>query len=145
MISDPSTRPVGIPVWNLDLTKLQAEAIASGDRAQIDSTMRKWRDTARLGTGFAENAIVFAGAVGLLDDAFAILEAYFFDRGFRIAGQRWSEEQGVYAVRGDRFSYMLFGHNMQSVRQDSRFAKLTHETGLDDYWRKSSTRPDYLA
>ena len=80
-----------------------------------------------------------------LDDAYAIIDAYFFDRGFRIAGQRWSKEQGIYAVRGDRYSYMLFSHNMEAVRADSRFASLTKDIGLDAYWRRSGTKPDYLA
>lgn len=145
MIRDESSRPLGIPVWNLDLTAMQAEAVASGDPAKIDATVAKWREAAHIGSGFAENASIFAAMMGRLDTAFEILDAYYFDRGFRIGGQRWSKEQGIYAGRGDRYCYFLFKRGMESFRRDPRFAKLTRETGLDRYWRESGTKPDYLA
>jgi DNA-binding winged helix-turn-helix (wHTH) protein/tetratricopeptide (TPR) repeat protein len=145
MIRDVARRPIGIPEWNLDLTALQAESIASGDPGKIDATVAKWRETAKIGTGFAENAAIFAGRTGRLDDAFAILEGYYFDRGFQVGGQRWSKEQGFYSTRRDRNTFLLFSLGMEGMRRDARFSKLTREIGLYDYWRKSGTKPDYLA
>jgi len=145
MIADEGGRPVGIPGWNLDLTKLQAEAIASGDSVKIDNAVARWREAARAGTGFAENAIIFSGRMNRIDTAFELLQAYFFDRGFRLGDRRWSQEQGVYARRSERYTYMLFRRGMESLRRDPRFAELVRAIGLADYWHKSRSRPDYLA
>jgi len=80
-----------------------------------------------------------------LDDAYRVLDAYYFDRGFTIADQRWSTEQGIYGNRRERDTHFLFHPSLAGVRRDPRFPALTKAIRLDDYWRASGTRPDYLA
>lgn len=145
LVQDAGSRPIGIPDWNFEFTALEVQAAATRQKADIDKAMAKCFEVARRGAGFAENSTMFAGAVGRIDDGFRMTDAYYFDRGFAIAGQRWSSEQGIYAGRRDRFTYFLFGPTLGAFRKDPRFDALTREIGLQDYWRKSGSRPDYLS
>ena len=144
-MEDTSTRPNGIPEWNFDFTVLQVKALATGRTEDLDKAIESCREIAKRGEGFAENVILFAGATGRLDDAYRVLDAYYFDRGFTIADQRWSTEQGIYGNRRERDTHFLFHPSLAGVRRDPRFPALTKAIGLDDYWRASGTRPDYLA
>jgi DNA-binding winged helix-turn-helix (wHTH) protein/tetratricopeptide (TPR) repeat protein len=144
MIDDRTNRPIGIPDANFELTRLQVSAIQTRAKMDIDAAIKDSLDHARLGTGFAESAIGFAGLVGRVDDAYRVLDAYFFDRGFIVPHQRFALEQGTFTPRRNRATYMLFLRHMKPVRADPRFPALIAALGLDDYWKKSGTRPDYL-
>ena len=145
MIDDRANRPIGIPDANFELTRLQVKAIQTRATTDIDAAIKDSLDHARLGAGFAESAIGFAGLVGRVDDAYGVLDAYFFDRGFIVPHQRFTLEQGTFTPRRNRATYMLFVRLMKPVREDPRFPALTAALRLDEYWKKSSTRPDYLS
>jgi hypothetical protein len=46
---------------------------------------------------------------------------------------------GVYASK-ERHTYNLFRRPVAPLRQDPRFAVLTRDLGLEDYWRRTKTR-----
>jgi len=143
MIDDQARRPLGIPEWNFALTRLQAKAMQTRSKADVDAAMKASLDSARRGAGFAETAILFAGGLGRIDDTYRLMDAYFFGRGFDIGERRWSAEQGQFSSRRRRNTFFLFKRFMQPVRADPRFSALTAELGLDDYWRKSGSIPDF--
>jgi hypothetical protein len=145
MIDDQSTRPLGIPESNFALTRLQLKAMQTKARPDVDAAMTASFESARRGAGFAEAAISVAGAIGLIDDTYRLIEAYFFDRGFAVGERRWAAEQGQFSSRRRRSTSVLFRKFMQPVRADPRFAALTAELKLEDYWKRSGTRPDYRA
>ena len=145
IVLDTATRPIGIPDWNFDFTTLEVRAVASGSLVDVDRAMANALEVAKRGTGFAENVTLFAGAVGRIDDAYGVLDGYYFDRGFSIGDRRWSNEQGMYAERRARQTYFLFDPPLAGLRRDPRFATLIRRIGLTDYWNKSGTRPEYLA
>lgn len=141
MLDDLSRRPVGIPEWNFELTRLQTLALMDparhGDRAG-----RETLDSARHGTGFAENAILFFSARGLVDEAVRVAQALYFGRGFKTGPRRFTREQGHHDNRRRRTS-QLFERPTAPLRADPRFIQLTTQLGLEDYWRTTGTRPDY--
>jgi len=140
MLADTANRPIGIPDWDFELSGLQARAI-EGDTATINRALTASVRAARHGSGFAENAIIFASIVNARDAAFKILDALFFGRGFSVGEVYFTKEQGVYTPARHRNTYFLFWRQLANVRGDPRFRRLTAELGLDDYWRRSGTRP----
>ena len=139
MFQDVPNRPLGIPDWNYDLTGLQVNSLASGDPRQIRNTVEKWKEAAKRGTGFTENASIFAAFVGDLDESFRLLDALYFNRGFSMPDMYFAKEQGMYAGR-ERHTYNLFRRPVSALRRDPRFAVLTREIGLDEYWRRTNSR-----
>jgi hypothetical protein len=139
MITDVANRPIGIPDWNFDWTALTAKALATHDPSDLRRALDSTKEIARRGTGFAENAGVFAGFVGDFDTAFRMFDALYFNRGFAMPDMYFSKEQGVYAGP-ERHTYILFRVMLRQLRRDPRFGELTRELGLDDYWRRSNSR-----
>jgi hypothetical protein len=89
----------------------------------------------------AEYSIRVASAVGRIDDAFAIANAYYFGRGFTVPdfptpGSKFTPDQ--------RQTRLLFEPVTQPMRTDPRFDRLVEEIGLKRYWRESGIQPDYL-
>ena len=116
-----------------------ARAIQSRDPAEADAVMATQMDAAHGSAGGAEHAIRNASALGRVDDAFAIADAYYFNRGFTVPdygeGSASSPEQ--------RQTRLLFEPVTRPMRADSRFEKLVRDLGFDRYWRESGNRPDY--
>jgi hypothetical protein len=139
MIDDVDSRPLGIPEWNYDLTTLHIHALASGEPAMIRKALDAFKAAASRGTGFTENAAIFAAYVGDLDEAFRLLNALYFNRGFAMSDAYFAKEQGMYSG-AERSTYNLFGRPNAAIRRDPRFALLTRELGLDDYWARTNSR-----
>jgi DNA-binding winged helix-turn-helix (wHTH) protein/tetratricopeptide (TPR) repeat protein len=143
MLADRDGRPIAIPEWNFATTEAETRAIMTRDPGDIAAASRLLYEAAHRAVGLAGNAIVFHAAIGRLDDAFALCDAYFFDRGFTIGPQRYSVEQGMRVAQRDRETGLLFTRETAPMRADPRFARLMQATGLEDYWRRSGTKPDY--
>lgn len=142
-IADTDSRPTGIPDWNFELSRLEAVALETRKTSDIDAGIEGYLDAAHKGVGFAEIAVMFAAAVGRLDDAFAVLAAYYFNRGFEMSDRRYSQEQGRFSSPRLRNTWFLFLPLTAALRADPRFDALVKEIGLEDYWRKSGIKPDY--
>jgi hypothetical protein len=86
--------------------------------------------------GGALNVANACSALGALDDMFAILEGYYFAAGKWAAAAPLGGDQ-------DRITSPLFLPPMKAAWTDRRFASLLRRTGLEDYWRKSGSQPDF--
>jgi tetratricopeptide (TPR) repeat protein len=144
MIKDVYSRPTGIPAEEFDTILLVANALLSRDILQVDAAIKVWINRAHLGAGYAENAIQFATALGRIDTAFEIADAYYFGRGFEVPEVRFTAQQGSYTPLTERQTAFLFNGSLVSFRADARFARLTNELGLKAYWDASKSVPDFL-
>lgn len=144
MIADKNSRPLGIPDWNYDLTATQVNALASGDPARLKHTIDLWKTAPDRGTGFTENAAIFAGFAGDNDEAFRLLNALYFNRGARMADTYFAKEQGIYSGV-ERHTFTLFRRPILGIHRDPRFGAMTRELGLDDYWRRTNSRSLVIA
>jgi tetratricopeptide (TPR) repeat protein len=140
---DRRQRPTGIAAEEFESILRVARAIQSGEPAAKDAALAEQMKRSRLGSGHAENCIQFACALGGIDSAFAVAEAYYLHRGFTVPDLRFTEEQGTYSPRQERLTLYLFLPATAPMRADRRFGRLVDELGLEKYWKDSGTRPDY--
>ena len=145
MSANRAVRPTGVPDWNFAVNDATAQAMLTRAPADIEAARAANLKAARMGGGFAENAIQFAAPMGLLDDAFQVAEAYYFGRGFNVGPARFTPQQGGYMRRDRLLTHILFAPTTANMRRDPRFLPLVEELGLVDYWRRSGTRPDAAA
>lgn len=117
-----------------------ARALQSRDPAQVDAMMAKRSAQARTYGYGAINAIRDACAFGRLDEAFAVADAYYFNRGFSVPDYPTPESGTSLDERQTRF---LFAPITRPMRADPRFIRLTGELGLERFWRETGIPPDY--
>lgn len=75
--------------------------------------------------------------LGMTDAAFALMEAFYF--GGMVNGTRVAPPGPL----ASRLTAVIFSRAVLSLQGDPRFASLLARTGLEEYWRKSGTQPDF--
>ena len=90
-----------------------------------------------------ENAAQFMTALGRIDEAFSVLDAYYFAEGFDCGEIRFTASQGTYTPHNDRLTWFLFNPALAPLRADKRFEDLVRRIGLSAYWKESGYPPDY--
>jgi hypothetical protein len=118
--------------------------LAAPSPALTKKVVEEWMQRARKGAGYAENAVQFLTTLGRVDDAFAVLRAYFFSEGFDCGELRFTATAGTYTPRDDRLTSWLFNPALARLRPDNRFGELVERLGLAAYWRETGRPPDYL-
>lgn len=136
-------RPIGFSDANFAMIEQIALAMQSRAPAQVKAAVATALDWAHRGAGYAENSIQFAAALGDVDTAFRIADAYYFGRGFQTGDNRFETNQRIYTRQYQRRTRLLFLPSTAAMRTDPRFAKLVGEIGLERYWRESGSIPDY--
>lgn len=118
-----------------------AQAIDRRDPAAAEAVMTAQLANARIGATQARNAIQVASALGNLDEAFAVADAYYFSRGFVVPDDPAAPARQPNLASRD--TWFLFMPSTEAMRADARFGRLTTELGLERYWRDAGAQPDY--
>jgi len=140
LTSDAAGRPTGVDESAVADALRLARAVRSRDPTKADAIMAKEYRGARKTAQKADVSIRTASALGRLDDAFTLANAYYFGRPFVIPD---------YSVQGSAFSpeqrqtRFLFEPVTKPMRADPRFEPLVRQLGFDRYWRESGKPPDY--
>lgn len=140
MIEDRDGWPAAFGDDYAPMLAAQTRALKSRDPADADAVVRQLLADARHQAYEADQAIRMLAALGRIDDAFTLAQAYHFGRGFTIPdfpepGSAFSPEQ--------RQTRWLFEPVTAPMRADPRFEPLVAELGLDAYWRQIGEAPDY--
>lgn len=143
MAQDADARPPGLSQDQADdlvRLALAVETPASPEAsALVDHETRNGRLSAVAATG----AIWRLSAVGRVDPAFALADAYFFSRGFVIPDGPARAGEPPSATLPERHTDFLFQPATRAMRADPRFRRLTEELGLERYWTDAKAPPDY--
>ncbi len=140
--TDPAGRPQ-LPPAAFQTFRLTGEALVSGVAAD------KGRAVDAVVSGIADspirviNALMMLNLMQAMDEAFAVADAYFLERGPLIAALRWRPGGELIVDQRRRKTNPLFVPSSWPMRQDSRFEPLMAEMGLDRYWAESGRQPDY--
>lgn len=141
--ADTTNRPTNIASEEIDAVVSVAKAVQSRSASDGDAVTKEWMERAHHGAGLAENAAQFMATLGRFDDAFTVLQAYYFSEGFDCGEVRFERATGSFTPRNDRQTAFLFNPAFSVLRTDSRFDKLTDRLHLREYWRASGHPPDY--
>ena len=120
------------------LTIQQSEALIASDPKLIREAIDAIVATAESGKGYLLGGAVFTAFVGDVDQSFRLLNAFFFDRGFKVPDQYFNRAYTSFG--GERHTVTLFARSIAADRSDPRFAAMTREIGLDGYWDRTNSR-----
>ena len=140
--ADHGRRPIGIPDRRFELMTAKALALANRAPADVRRAVAEVNATLPEGAAYAAEAVPFLSAIGKLDEAFEVADAYFFGRGPAISDLRFPQT-GAFMTMANRETRFLFAAPSAALRADPRFSALAREIGLERYWRETGTIPDY--
>lgn len=141
-LGDTAARPDLPPSM---LASLVAAMAALASRRPADIARAADAVVAEIGHGpsLAINALLVLAALGEIDRAFAIANAYFRQQGPAMASVRWRPGQFSVNDQRRRKTQSLFVPVSAPLRADPRFAGLVEAIGLGDYWRAAGVVPDF--
>ena len=136
-VMDPESRPTGVSEAHAQPLLTLARAVDTGNSPDVDAAIADWR---RMGLASVTRVLPRAATVfamlGRPDLTFDSLERYYLNRG----SFGPSMPIGPYTRR---YTDLLFSQPMVPLRGHERFTRLLEEIGLESYWRKTGTLPDY--
>lgn len=142
-IVDGPGRP-DLPPPMVEALRESMTALITRQRNDIDKAVATLVGLVANGPGHSVSAVMMLNALGEIDRAFAVAEAYLLERGPLMASVRWRPGQVSINDQHRRKTNMLFVPVSANMRADPRFLRLTEEIGLADYWSRARVTPDFL-
>lgn len=115
---------------------------ALAGRGTMDAAIEASLAAARHRQSSAMQMIPLLAFLGAVDQAFAVADGYYLDRGPVKVPHRFGMAQPSIDEMRDRNTTWLFAPPSRSLWPDPRFRALCTEIGLVDYWRSAGVRPD---
>ncbi|WP_095011461.1 winged helix-turn-helix domain-containing protein [Tsuneonella mangrovi] len=143
LIDDEQARPAGMDQGEIDRLLLLGEAIASRDPDKVERAAKNEKARAHRSEIDAQNAILAAAALGRTNDAFVILDAFYFSRGFLVPDSPPQSGDASEARLDERSTAFLFLPVMRPIWADPRFGSITSALGLERYWQEAGVQPDF--
>ena len=137
MMARPETTPQGFSPLSLSLWRVTLPALIKPTPTTIDAARQAILDTTGSSLQTTSQGAMVMSALGDLDTAFKVTNAYF------AIGQ--SRDGAPPKSTAWRFAPWLFTPPIANMRADPRFDTLVEEIGLKAYWEARKVRPDYLA
>lgn len=100
------------------------------------------KQRASLSSAASVHAIMALSNLGMTDDAFEVADGYYRWRGPVAGAEKFTPRETLLNDQLWRRTMLLFTPATRAMRFDPRFDKLTKGIGLNDYWRRTGTRPD---
>jgi tetratricopeptide (TPR) repeat protein len=133
-------RPPGLDEEKIGALVKLARTIGGRNPAEVESIMADQIRAAHVEASQAELSIRNASALGRIDDAYQLANAYYFGRGFTIPD--YDSKSSTFSPE-QRQTRLLFEPVTAPMRADPRFEPLVARLGFDRYWRESGVPPDY--
>lgn len=140
LLHDVARRPSDISDEQIAKQLALTGALQSRDPARIAAVLGAGMKLASQAGHYAEWQMREASALGRVDQAFAVADAYYFGRGFTVRDYP-TPESGV--SLDQRRTTVLFLPETAAMRADPRFNRLVEGLGLERFWRESGVQPDY--
>ena len=134
LFREGAERPVELTPEFINAVRVTAEALAGqrGAADAISQDLEYLNNDPRVALQVAHAC----AALGDKDEAFALLDGYYFNEG------RWTRLAPPGGDQ-DRITHPLFQPPMRELWGDPRFDRLLDRIGLKGYWRQSGTVPDF--
>jgi DNA-binding winged helix-turn-helix (wHTH) protein/tetratricopeptide (TPR) repeat protein len=135
-LRDPRNYPEDVPPEAIARGLRWAEALASGTgfAEHIEYVRRQMAQSPNADLTYTATVLFWFGAVDL---AFEALQASYL--GGMVESRRFAPP----AALARRTMVPLFSNTVLAHRDDPRYASILQRSGLEDYWRKSGTEPDF--
>lgn len=143
LAQDTSARPAGLHEEWLERRLAVARALLSRKPEDSEKVTGELYREARISSERASRAIEELSALGRLDEAFALADAFYFSSGFAIPDEPVTDGQTASVTLAGRGTALLFLPPAQPMRRDPRFQALVQKLGLVSYWRAAGAQPDY--
>ena len=143
MLADKENLPLGIED-DSNVGGMMVDALVSGSPALIRQAIENGDSVARSGKGSVIVTALFASFVGDTDEFFRLVNALYFNRGFTMPSEYFTRSNAPFVGHNPDTSF-LFTRVVARARRDLRFAQLTRELGLDDYWARTNSRSKVIA
>lgn len=135
-VSSPDNLPADFGPLQIEPRLRLARAVETGRQADVEASVN---DQLRMARANPAGLVPAAKALALLGRpalAFAVFDSYYSGRGAfappTIAKSNVAPQTDV-----------LFSRALATLRADPRFARLLREVGLEEYWRRTGSQPDY--
>jgi DNA-binding winged helix-turn-helix (wHTH) protein len=132
--------PIGLPAAMVEFLRDVALDFASGRR---EALAIRAKQVAGLGPSQAITALFILGASGSVDDSFEVAARYYLQADAQPVPMLPKAGHPRLNEQNRRLTQVLFTPAAARMRKDNRFAELTRQIGLEDFWSRSEIAPDY--